>query len=229
METKWLKEALFAGMTANAFKLGTVLTCGWFWPRVAGCSVLYRGSSMEQIDFANILAVAEQDACAISPPSYVPHDSSSTYFYVIRQANNCGCEEHTLAAAVKVSIDAGGDLAEPQPNNIFEARAKQVDGNKIQLVWYYCPLEQNSEPACFKLYYDAGTGQIDYENPITTISYQGRRFYSYQSDTLEASKYLFCIRAEDATGMESASLAPIRIQLDTVSPGAINILSAEII
>jgi len=28
METKWLKEALYTGMTANAFKLGTVLTLG---------------------------------------------------------------------------------------------------------------------------------------------------------------------------------------------------------
>ena len=104
-----------------------------------------------------------------------------------------------------------------------------MDANKIQLVWYYCPVKQQSPSACFKVYYDAGTGQINYENPIATICYAGRRFYSYQSDTLGASKYLFCIRAEDAAGMESASLAPIRIQLDTVSPGAINILSAEII
>lgn len=229
METKWLKEALFAGMTANAFKLGTVLTCGWFWPRVTGCSVLYRGKSMERIDFTNILVVGEAGVSEISPPSYVQHNSSSTYFYVIRRVNNCGYEEHTLAAAVKLSIEADGELAKPQPNNIFEARAKQVDGNKIQLVWYYCPIEQQSSPACFKVYYDAGTGQINYENPIATIYYAGRRFYSYQSDTLEASKYLFCIRAEDAAGVENASLAEITIQLDTTSPSAVNILSAETI
>jgi len=28
METKFLKDAFFAGMTANAFKLGTVLSVG---------------------------------------------------------------------------------------------------------------------------------------------------------------------------------------------------------
>ncbi|MBA7545487.1 hypothetical protein ES705_37856 [subsurface metagenome] len=227
METKWLKGALFAGMTGNAFKLGTVLTLGWFWARVGGCSALYRGSSMERIDFENVLAVAEADAAEISPPSYVQHNSSSTYFYVIRRANNCGDEERTLAAAVKVSIDVNGNLADPQPNSIFEATAQQVAGNKVQLVWFYCPIEQQSAPACFKVYYDGGTGQIDYENPIATIRYAGRRFYSHQSNTLNAGKYLFCIRAEDAAGTENGSLEQLRIQLDATSPDAIDILSAD--
>jgi len=65
IEMSWLREALFNGMTANAFKLGTVLSLGWFWSRTAGCSALYRGYDMEEIDFSNILAVTEQDSCEI--------------------------------------------------------------------------------------------------------------------------------------------------------------------
>lgn len=227
METTWLREALFAGMSANAFKLGTVLTLGWFWPRISGCSVLYRGGSMEEIDFGNILAVAEADACEISPPSYVPHGNGLTYYYVVRRANNCGDEERTLAAAVKVSIDSNGDLAEPRPNNIFEVRGRQVNGNEIQLIWYYCPIEQESVPTCFKVYYGAGTGQVDYENAIAVIHYVGRKFYSYQSGSLDVDKYLFCIKAEDAAGTESGSSEQIRIQLDTTSPDTIDIVNAE--
>lgn len=227
METKFLKEALFAGMTANAFKLGTVLTLGWFWVRVTGCSILYRGGSMEQIDFENILSVAEADTGVISPPSYLEHNSDSTYFYVIRRANNCGDEEHTLAAAVKVSIDANGDLAQPQPNSVFSARVEQVNGNKVQLLWYYWPIAQQSVPAWFKVYTDNGAGQIDYENPIVIISYDGRKFYSYQSGALGAGRYLFAIRAEDAGGIENSSLSQLKIQLDIKSPGAIDNLSAE--
>jgi len=227
METKWLKEALFSGMTANAFKLGTVLTLGWFWPRVTGCSVLYRGSSMEAIDFANILTVAEAEAHEISPPSYIQHNNNSTYFYVIRRVNNCGEQEYTLAAAVKVTIDTDGELAQPQPNSIFEVRAKQVAGSKIQLAWFYCPIDQKSKPVCFKIYYDAGTGQIDYETCIAAIRYASRRFYSYQSGILEAGRYLFAIRTEDSAGTKDSSLAQLRIQLDTTSPDAIDILSIE--
>jgi len=229
MESKWLEEALFAGMTANAFKLGTVLSLGWFWSRVAGCSMLYRGDSMETIDFDNILAVGALDAEQIQTPEYLAHANSTTHFYVIRRANNCGDLEHTLAAAVKVSIDADGDLAQPRPNSIFEARTKQSAGNKVKLLWYYCPLDQSSEPACFKIYYDSGTGQIDYENPITIISYAGRKFYSYQSNSLEEGIYLFTIRAKDASGIEDSSLAKLVIQITISSPDPINILSAKTI
>lgn len=227
MEVRFLREALFAGMSANAYKLGTVLTCGWFWARLGGCSVLYRGDSMEAIDFANILTAAEADACEISPPGYVQHNSSSTYSYVVRRANNCGDEEHTLSAAVKVAIDAEGNLAAPAPNNIFAVKAEQANGNKIRLIWYYCPIEQQSPPACFNVYYDEGTGQIDYEDPVATIRYAGRRFYSYQSDSLDAGEHLFCIKAEDAAGTESSSSAPERVQLDTTAPDAIDIIGAE--
>ncbi len=227
IERSWLREALFNGMTANAFKLGTTLSLGWFWVRVAGCSVLYRGPSMERIYFANILTVAAQNACKISPPSYIPHNNSSTYFYVIRRFSNCGYQELTLVAAAKVSIDVSGELEKPQPNNIFSSKAKQVNGNKIQLIWFYCPLEQKSQPVCFNVYYDGGMGQIDYENPLAKISYEGRRFYSYQSGALGTGGYLFTIRAEDADGIENSASAQLKIQLDTANPNAINILSTE--
>ena len=226
-EQQWLTGALFNGMTANAFKLGTALSQGWFWMRRSGCSALYRGCSMELIDFTNVLAVAEQDATEISAPSYIPHSIDSTYFYIVRRFNNCGYQERTLAAAVKVEIDASGELAEPQPNDIFAGRAEQIDGNKIQITWFYCPLQQESKPVCFKVYYDSGTGHIDYEDPIATIGYQGRKFYSYRTDNLQGGRYSFAVRPEDAAGIQNHSLAQLRIQLGSTSPGTINILSTE--
>jgi len=227
MESKWLKDSLFSGMTANAFKLGTVLTQGWFWTRVTGCCILYRGSSMRTIDFGNILAVVQRHACQIQPPSYISHNSDSTYFYVLRRANKCGYLEHTLSAAVKVSIDATGNLSQPQPNSIFGAKAEQIGDGKIRLIWYYCPLDQQSLPARFKIYYDAGTGQIDYETPVATVRYSGRIFYSYDSDTLEPGTYLFAIRAEDTNQIENKSSTHILVQVDTGQPSAIGILSAK--
>jgi hypothetical protein len=227
MNIRFLRNALFSGMTSSGFKLGTALTLGWFWVRGAGCSVLYRGSSMGTIDFDNILAVTTVNAGEISPPGYVQHDSDTTYFYVVRRSNCCGDEEQTLAAAVRVSINADGEPAEPRPNSIYEIKAQQVDGNKVRIIWYYCPIEQQSAPAHFKVYYDAGTGQVDYENPIATICYAGRKFYSYQSESLVADECLFAVRAEDSAGEENLSLAKIKIQLNTANPDAVNILSIE--
>jgi hypothetical protein len=227
IEQDWLVGALFGGMTANAFKLGTVLSLGWFWMRRSGCTVLYRGPTMDQIDFTNALTVAEQDAGQISPPLYVAHGSSSTYFYAVRRVNTCGYREHTLAAVAKVAIDADGNLAAPQPNNIFAAAVRQVNGNKVRLTWFYCPLRQKSKPMCFRIYHDAASGQVDYQNPIGTITYQGQRFYSYLTGPLAGGRYLFAIRAEDADGVQNGSLARSTIQLVTEIPEAVDILSAE--
>ena len=229
MEGKWLRDCLFSGMTANAFKLSTVLNMGWFWSRVSGCSVLYRGVSIETLDFDNLLAVAAPDACEIKPPGYVEHESNSTYFYIVRRVNSCGMEEQTLDAAVKVSIGADGELADAQPNSIFSAKVQQIEGDRVELVWFYWPLGQASEPFCFNIYTDGGTGQIDYQSAIAAIKYIGTRFYSYQTDALNAGTYLFAIRAEDTNGVESDSLMHMQIQLATTSPCAIDILSTDAI
>jgi hypothetical protein len=229
IERYWLTDALFNGLTANAFKLGTVMTSGWFWMRPNGCIALYGGPSMEQIDFTNILEVVEQDADSISLPNYIPHKIDSTYFYVVRKFNICGYQEHTLQAAVKLAIDAEGNLIEPQPNHIFAWRARQMDNNKVQLVWFYCPLEQKSQPMCFKVCYDDGTGQINYENPIAKIFYRGRKFYSYRSDALAAGRYLFAIRSEDTSGVQDNSLAQMAIEIVSDEPDSVEILKVETI
>jgi hypothetical protein len=227
VELNWLKDALFNGMTSNSFKLGTILSLGWFWSRIVGCSVLYRGPGFEQIDFDTVLTAAEINANQISPPDYLPHESNLTYFYVVRRYNHSGYQEHTLAAVAKVSLDPEGQLHKPQPNKIYTAWVERVDANKVRLTWFYCPLEQSSQPECFNIYYDNRAGQIDYENPLAVISYQGQKFYCFESSSLETGRYLFTIRAEDIDGNENSSSAYLAIELDDKDPDAINILQAE--
>jgi hypothetical protein len=227
IQLNWLKGALFNGMTANSFKLGTALSLGWFWMRISGCSALYRGPDLGQIDFEEILTVAEKDASEISPPDYLPHENSSTYFYIVRRYNHCGYQENTFAAVAKVSLDVEGQLEKPQPNNIFAIKAEQINSDKILLTWFYCPLEQESQPVCFNIYYDNRTGQIDYENALAYINYRGRNFYHYKSNSLVPGRYLFAIRAEDSSGIENRSLARLAIELNSSNPDTIKILKAE--
>lgn len=222
-------DSLFEGDSANGIKLGMGVTGGDFWPRPAGCSAVYRGRSMETIDFANILTVAELNAEQVSPPSYVQHDSGQTYFYVVRRANQCGDQEQTYGGAVKVAIDANGQLALAETNDIFEIRAERLTGSKVRLVWFYCPIEQKSEPACFRVYCDGGGGQVNYDNPVGTVVYAGRRYYSYESESLDAGRYQFVVRAEDAAGTDDGSFAKLAVEIDAASPAAIDILSAETI
>ena len=227
IEQKWRLDALFNGMTANALKLGTTLTLGWFWARVAGCSALYRGPGMGELDFENILATAGNDTLEISPPSYLPHDNLSTYFYVVRRFNHCGYQELTLRAATRLSLDAQGEPAKPTPSAIFALSVEQTDGSKVQLTWLYCPIEQQSSPARFNIYGDNGSGQIDYDNSIGTISDEGHKSYSYESGMLAAGRYLFAIRAQDQAGNESASVGCIAVEISSTAPEPVTILDAQ--
>ncbi len=228
MDRMFLKEVLFYGASANAFKLGTVLTGGWFWVRVSGCTLLYRGEDISAIDFNNILAAGDIGAEQIQPPAYIHHDSSSVYFYVVRRVSNFGMAEQTFSAAVKVAIDDDGDLTSPKPNSIIELKAEQLADDKVRLIWFYCPLGQKSKPACFKIYYDAGTGQINYENPLATVKYAGRKFYSYISSSLNTGTYLFAIKAEDSAGAQSLPVQ-IRIQVSGATLETITILEIQAI
>jgi len=98
----WRREALFNGATAAAFKLGTVLTQGWFWVRRSGCAAVYRGASMDRVDFNNILCVAEADAKQISLPAYLPHDPPKVQQWRRSRADQSGgrcCQSRTQRTA----------------------------------------------------------------------------------------------------------------------------------
>jgi hypothetical protein len=226
MDSKFF-DSLYEGESPNGVKLGMVLTGGEFWPRPDGCQNLYRGTSMEAIDFESILAVAGQTETQIAGPVWLEHLPARTYFYLLRRANGCGREEHTLGAAEKIVIDSFGDLAKPKCNSVFSVRARQIDADKIELVWFYRPIEQKAAPACFRIYSDNGSRQIDYENPVAQIDYIGRMFYTWRSEMLPAGKYLFCIRALSTSGGEDGFLGQIKMHLETTAPNAIGILEAE--
>jgi hypothetical protein len=213
MDLCFYKGALFTGLTPNAFKLGTVLYQGWFWPRPAGCSLLYRGNSIETIDYDQIVTVRDFDSKEIQPPDYLLHQSNSTYFYVLRRVSGCGDIEKTLSASVKVIIDGDGNLAQPVPNSVFNIKAEIVQGSRAKLTWFYCLMQQQSSPVRFNIYTDNGQGQIDYQNPIAQIEYQGRRFYSFISEQLPEGKHLFAVRAQNENGLEDGSSAAVSVEI----------------
>ena len=203
MDAEFYRDALFSGMTSKAFKLGTVLTSGWFWVRRSGCAILYRGSSFWTVDFENILLVTKPEPIEITVPSHISHEDGHTYYYAVRRANGCGCLEQGLQGVVKIAIDAEGRLLEPRPNAVYELKAKQETGSSVRLSWYYCPLAQESKPVVFNVYGDNGTGEIDYENAIAATEYESKGFYSCRVTVAGEGRYSFAVRAEDGVGTEA--------------------------
>lgn len=227
MERTWLKEALFAGQTSAGYKLGTVLFQGWFWARPSGCCLLYRGAGMDCVDFGDVLAVVNADAGEITAPDYAPHDSGETYFYVLRRANCFGRIERTLSAAAKVAIDSDGALAGDRPNSVFELGVERTGDGGIRLMWWYSPIDQTARPVCFKVFGDGGTGQVDYDNALAVIGYEGQRFYSFESDALGAGRYLFAVRGEEAGGVGDGSAVQVGVGLVGEAAEGIEILDVR--
>lgn len=225
LEKTWLMDISSNGMTGNAVKLGTVLSMGWFWMRNNGCDALYRGMNIEQIDFKNILRIVEPDTESILPPVFCEHENDMSYFYIVRHFNKIGIVEQTIRATVKVSLDSNGNIKVNRPNAIFTLNAKILEDSIVRLEWFYCPLEQKSIPNCFRIYFDNGSGQVDYENSIAEVHYTNRNVYHFVSQSLDTKAYLFAIKAENLDGFESISATQIKVQMPNNNPLSIEILN----
>jgi hypothetical protein len=182
---------------------------------------------MEGVDFDDVLAVTEPDADKVTLPSFVAHEPGQVYFYVVRCANRCGRVERTLRAAVKVSIDETGNLCKGKPNDVFGLRAEQGNDSKAEIVWTYSPIEQASPPKEMRIYSDEGTGQVDYQSPIATVKYKGRRFYRHKIETPTEGWYLFAIRAADAIDNEREATKKVTVEIRTERPEAIKVVSVS--
>ena len=228
MDTKFF-DSLFQGDSANGFKLCMGITGGDFWARTSGAQNLYRGHKSSDIDFETIIAITAVDNDNITVPSFIEHNSSTYYVYVIRHTNRCGDEEQTLSAAIRTAFDANGDLAQTGTNKVFRINTEQSDADKVRLIWFYWSINQNKQVAKFKIYSDNGSGIIDYENPIAQIDYAGRKFYDYLTGTLTNNNHRFCIRALASDDTEDDCLNEIIISLNKQKPDSVDILQISIL
>ena len=223
----WLREALFNGMTSTAFKLGTMLTQGWFWTRRSGCTAVYQGESVTEMDLGRIVHVVDPQSREVSLPAYLSPPAGSTRCYLVRCLNGCGNQERTTAAAVAVRVTSDGELTPPAPNGVFGLRSEQIGGGRLRLTWFYHPLDQQTEPQEFHLYWDNGTGVIDPEHPLGTIPYKGSSFYQYETGPLENGRYTFVLCPCSADHGESASRGRVTCAITSLTPDAATILGAQ--
>jgi hypothetical protein len=222
MDTKFF-DSLFGGDSANGTKLCMGLTEGDFWARPAGVQLLYQGQD-DDIDFDRITAVSEIDKDVLEISCGQP---LTQWLYVVRRVNCSGYEEKTLGAAVRVEFDSLGNLIERSCNKVFIIAAKQVDSDRILLKWFYQPIHQTKKISKFKIYYDNGTGTIDYQNPIGSVNYIGRKFYQFITSGLSDDNYKFCIRAAAEGNCDDGFTGQIKIGLNKQSPDGVSILICQ--
>jgi hypothetical protein len=228
MDAKFF-DSLYEGDSANGVKLGMGLTGGDFWARIGGCQNLYRGESANTIDFDTILATGDTNEDSITVPDFINHQAGGSYVYVLRRANICGYEEHTFAAAVKVSLDGQGNLIWPACNDVFALTARQIAGPKVWLLWLYYPIGQGAAPERFNIYWGSGTGEIDYGSALGSVDYIGPRYYGFETGVVSEDCYKFCVRGVMKDGQENEHLGTIRIQIRDLAPQSVETLETKVL
>lgn len=219
--------SLFEGDCPNGVKLGMGLTGGEFWPRIGRCQNLYRGEVLSDIDFVSIIAAYDTDDKSLVIDSPVSHEAGMEYLYVLRRANQCGDEEDSLCSSVKVVFNEAGELSGSKCNTVIKLRGKQSADDIVELNWYYCPLSQWDDCVKFNLYYDGGTGIIDYDNCLASTPYIGPKHYTASLQISSIGRYFFAVRAVARNGVEENGCNVIAIEMNTSAPGAVQYVGSK--
>lgn len=123
--------------------------------------------------------------------------SYTTYYFRARNKNFADIYTeygNTLQLFTKDAIPA-------PPGNLA---AVSIEGNKILLTWEPSPFEWVTE---YRIYFDSGTGTIDYASPIATLSASAT---SYTTNVLISSAaYRFGLRAVNRSGVEDWNVSSV--------------------
>ena len=117
----------------------------------------------------------------------------STYYY--RARNMGGAAEYSAYSAAAQFVTQGSTPA--APGGLY---AEPLEGNKIALSWEPALSEGT---AAYRLYYDNGTGTIDYGTPLAVLASTDT---AYTTAALAAgTAYKFNLRAVNRCGIEEAN------------------------
>jgi len=204
-------DSLYEGDSAAGLKLCMGLAGGDFWSRPAGCCVLYRGGRWYEADFDRPIAVADAEADAIGTGDSEIGTGDESVF-VLRRVNGCGQLERSLRASRRVIIDAVGQLVRAGCNRILSLSARQSGENRVELVWFYSPAEQEAQCEGFAIYRDNGSGQVSFEQEIGRVSYRGNRIYRFIYETEGAGRYCFCVSAQCGKAADESPRAYVSVE-----------------
>jgi len=214
-------------MTGSAFKLGTVLSLGWFWMRTEGCHAVYVGQDGAMGDYDQVQAVMEMADVSVSIAGQALA-ANTIHHYIQRQISGCGLESEDSQSCI-VRIDANGDMLDAAPNAPLDLQIFGAAGGKFLLRWRYAPSSQDVAPTGFRVYIDSGAG-FDFESPDATISYGlgGDGEFNWTSDALsEGSSYKFCVRSYVTAGGESQNTNYVSGVADATGPDAVTSPTAD--
>jgi len=219
--SKWLAwwQPLRGGLTLWGLANGLPLTNGWFWARVRGGYLLYRGcGSRDQIDWSRPAGAAAVDATVIREYGWMRQDQPGEHWYGVRAVSGAGLESEPSFDAAGCGVGDDGCLIGALPGDVERAWAEPAAAGRVLLRWLYAATYEGAPPSEFRIYHDSGTGQIDYAQPAATVAWDlRRRVYRWLSGTyFHGTRNRFVVRAANAAGegggAQAAAVVPGPLQ-----------------
>ena len=143
-----------------------------------------------------------QDTAALT---YVQVFTAETglWLFSVHAVDSDGKEEANVSQVVGLSFEAGAPAALPAWP--LRVKAEAIAGGKVQVSFWYRPDQEYLGPgAAFeaRIYYDDGTGTVDYATPLDTLAMGGPEepdVWEWESGVLvDDQEYLFVVRIATA-------------------------------
>ncbi len=207
-------QPIAGGLSETGVANGLLLTGGWFWARVRGGYLLYRGlGGWGNIDWDRPVGAAAADAGEVREFGWMARGPAGGYWYGVRKVGGGGAMTAPGGSAVGCGVDETGQLVGPLPGDVERVWARQAGQGRVLVCWCYGGPYETARPVAFHIYGDGGTGQVNYGQPIATVAWDLRRqVYGWLSSVYAVGERVrFGVRAATAGGEGSGCEVEVRI------------------
>jgi hypothetical protein len=132
-------------------------------------SRIYLGDGgVEDINWDTPIAFAPEDTSQVNIP--VSFEPNRRYALATRRVSAAGVEEHNTHVVTILETSADGILQPAPLPRPFDLSFERVNADTIRL-GFSCDVPLGfSEPMEFRIYGDGGTGEMDFETPVATMT-----------------------------------------------------------
>ena len=194
-------------------------TAGVMFPRVEGGYNLYHGTDRD--DVTEIVGAVGHAATQVQPFTW-SHFEPGTHYFRCLPIGSGGVEAVDVDQIVEVTIDDGGATS-PVPPPPRDLAVSAIAGGAFRVTWLYSPSVHFADVDEFRIYSDGGSGTMDYDTPVGTVSAsalrRGAGAYAFDSDGFDHGTLVtFGVRSATADGDEEANGVTASERADAVGP-----------
>jgi hypothetical protein len=219
-------DPIHRGFTRAGIANAVTLTHGRSFPRILGGFNLRRGTAPAVID--DLVGASGPDASSIAMFGWVPQAADTTYWFECAAIGGGGVETAAAATAtdpqrVRVRTDGTGAVPSPVPGAPRGLRVDPRAGGVLRVQWTHAVTGHDAQAALFNVYHNNGTGAIDYDTPLATVTARaamaGLGIYEYVTAAyVDGTTVQFGVRAESAAGDEELNTVTAAGTADATGP-----------